>query len=82
VIETIASQELAADSTLKTEIVKEMKDYKDGDKILDDSKYKKNDKREFTDEAINIYYYEKLGGQNHSTKKYTPNDKRDNSDVF
>jgi len=31
---------------------------------------------------VNIYYYEKLGGQNHSTKKYTPNDKRDNSDVF
>jgi hypothetical protein len=65
VIGTIASQELVVDSTLKDEIVKEMKEKKD-DKVLDSSKYKKDDQGEFNDEAIAKYYYEKLAGQSHS----------------
>jgi hypothetical protein len=69
VIETIAIQELAADSTLKDTIAKEMKELKVDNKTLDSSKYKKNDKGEFDDEAINLYYYEKIGGQNHSMKR-------------
>jgi hypothetical protein len=69
VIETIANRELVADSTLKDTIIKEMKEYNVNDEILDSSKYKKDDKGEFTDEAINQFYYEKLAGQNHSTKR-------------
>ncbi|CAI2162240.1 17160_t:CDS:10 [Funneliformis geosporum] len=61
VIGTIASQELVADSALKETIIKEMKDAKDGDKVLDSSRYNKNDRGEFSDEAIAKFYYEKLG---------------------
>ncbi|CAG8541343.1 10104_t:CDS:10 [Diversispora eburnea] len=69
VIGTIASQELVADSSLKDTTLTEMKAAKDGDKVLDSSKYKKDDKGEFTEEAISLYYSEKLGGINHSFSK-------------
>ena len=68
VVETIALQELEVDSKLKEQILKEMEDYKDGGKRLDKSKY--GDGKEFTEEGIIKYYTEKLGGQNHSKKKY------------
>ncbi|CAG8548795.1 3810_t:CDS:2, partial [Ambispora leptoticha] len=66
VIHTIALQELKVDSKLKEQILKEMEDYKDGDKRLDKSKYR--DGKEFTEEGIVKYYAEKLGGQNHAKK--------------
>ena len=73
VIEVIASQELVVDSAIKEAINKEMKEKKDGDKVLDSSRYKTNDQGEFSDEAIAKFYYEKLGGQEHSMIKVEDN---------
>ena len=71
VIETIASQELKADSNLKERILAEMKDYKDSkDKLILLNRTVYGDGQEFTEEGIIKYYAEKLGGQNHAMKKY------------
>jgi len=47
-----------------------MENYKDGELGLDKSKYPKDEEGKFTEEAINLFYYEKLGGQNHAKKKH------------
>jgi hypothetical protein len=70
-IGTIALQELKADSTLKAQVLQEMQDYQDDkDKLilLDRTVY--GDGQEFTEAGIIKFYAEKLGGQQHSQRKY------------
>ncbi|CAG8661316.1 15303_t:CDS:2 [Funneliformis caledonium] len=71
VVETIALQEIKADSNLKKQILKKMEDYKEDQKglvRLDLSVYE--DDKEFTEKGIIKYYAEKLGGQNYIKKYY------------
>jgi hypothetical protein len=69
VIKTIALKELEADSNLKAQILNEMKKFKEDQKgliRLDLSVY--GDDKDFSEEGIVRYYYEKLGGRNHARR--------------
>ncbi|CAG8700742.1 9685_t:CDS:2, partial [Funneliformis caledonium] len=83
VVETIALQELKADSNLKVGILNEMKKFKEDQKgliRLDLSVYENGE--EFSEEGIIKYYAEKLGGQDHVKKKYEKLFKNQQQEVF
>ncbi|CAG8696866.1 5285_t:CDS:2 [Funneliformis caledonium] len=78
----IVEFELKVDSNLKITIIKEKENYKDGELVLDKSKYPKDEEGKFIAEAINLFYYEKLERQNHAKKKYKKPFKDQQQEVF